>query len=332
MVKYQLVTGGCGYIGSHLTNLLSLKGFNPLVIDDLSFGYKQALLCKEPLIVGDIGDPRILEKVFTSYNIDAVFHLAARIKVLESVEKPLSYYENNLSKTITLLNFCKKYGVKKFIFSSTAAVYGDHGKKDAICEMQTTHPINPYGKSKLMAEWVIQDFARSSQLRYSILRYFNVAGAHPALTLGQVAKDPTHLITVACKKVQTREALLSIYGVDYPTFDGTCIRDYIHVQDLADIHLSAYEYLQTEQKSFLANCGYGKGYSVKEVIRVLEDVIGRRVKTKEDSPRSGDAPCLVANCEKIKGLLSWRPQYDSLQEIVGSSFSWEKKQQKSPWV
>ncbi len=317
-----LVTGGAGYIGSHAVKALGKAGHKITVIDNLSTGHKAAVTFGE-LIVGDIGDEAFLDKVFSSHKFDAVMHFAGSIVVPESVENPLKYYQNNSLNSFKLISACLKHNVHQFIFSSTAAVYGmTDGPVD---ENHSTNPINPYGQSKLMTEQMLRDVAFSSPLRYVALRYFNVSGADPEGQIGQSFPGATHLIKVACEVGTKKRDHIKVFGTDYPTQDGTCIRDYIHVSDLADAHVKALDYLSAGGKSQVLNCGYGHGFSVKEVLIKFIEVTGEKIRIDEAPRRAGDPAIVTSIAKKIRSELKWQPKYDDLSIIIKSAFEWEKK-------
>ncbi len=323
MNKKILVTGGAGYIGSHVVKQLGEKGYDVVVYDNLSTGSAKSILSGE-LIVGDLANPEQLAAVFNKYQIDAVLHFAASISVPESLEKPLSYYANNTRNTLNLLQCCQQFQVNKLIFSSTAAVYGETDDSPVL-ESNPTNPVNPYGKSKLMSETMIRDYAQASNLKYVILRYFNVAGADGSGQIGQLGKKAAHLIKVACDAALGLRDSASIFGTDYPTKDGTGIRDYIHVEDLAAAHLDALAYLDKATESQILNCGYGQGYSVKEVLAMVKQVSGVDFPVKETPRRPGDPSCVVACGDRTREILGWKPQHNSLEKIVKSALEWEKK-------
>ncbi|MBF0440636.1 MAG: UDP-glucose 4-epimerase GalE [Oligoflexales bacterium] len=324
MPQKVLVTGGCGYIGSHIVYKLSERGYEVIVLDNLSTGFRDSLLGNELLVEMDLADRASLDQLFSSIKFDAVIHLAASIVVPESVADPIGYYENNTKNTINLLKTCNKYGVNRFIFSSTAAVYGQ-GLNHNCHEDSPLNPINPYARSKLMSEWILQDLSAASDLKFVIMRYFNVAGADSKGRLGQRSQSSTHLIKVICETLLGKRSRIVVFGNDYDTPDGTCIRDYIHVEDLALAHLDAFEHLMENGDSDIFNCGYGTGYSVKDVIGTTERVFGRKLPVEMGSRRSGDASFVVANPEKIKKKLGWVPYHNKLEEIILSSYDWEKR-------
>src|SRR6478752_826991 len=325
-----LVTGGAGYIGSHTVLQLRARGEKVVVLDNLYSGFRQAVL-DTPLIVGSVGDPGLVGQVLREHKIETVLHFAAHNIVPESVSDPLKYYGNNTCSTRSLLQSCAEAGVKNFVFSSTAAVYGIPSGPFAE-ETSPTAPINPYGTSKLMSEWMLRDLGLASPMRYVVLRYFNVAGSDPAGRIGQSTRKATLLVKVACEASVGKRTQVSIFGTDYPTPDGTGVRDYIHVQDLASAHLLAVDYLTAGGKSEILNCGYGHGYSVREVLRSVERVSGRPLNIVELPRRAGDPPWLVAKCERIREVLGWKPQLDDLDGIVSSSLNWELKLQREPWT
>lgn len=323
MKQTILVTGGAGYIGSHTIKQLGEAGYNVIVYDNLSTGSSSALLHGK-LIRGDLQDSIKLADVFAQYQFDAVLHFAASISVPESIFNPLRYYDNNTANTLNLLKCCQKFAVNKFVFSSTAAVYGDI-KEYPVTELSPTLPINPYGSSKLMSERIIQDYSQASDFKYVILRYFNVAGADLSGKIGQSGKKAAHLIKVACDAALGRRPSVNIFGTDYPTNDGTGIRDYIHVQDLAKAHLDALRYLQTATQSQILNCGYGQGYSVRQVIDKVKEISGVDFKVIETERRKGDPACVVAAADRIRAILGWQPEYNSLDAIIQTALAWEKK-------
>ena len=317
-----LVTGGAGYIGSHVVKQLGAIGRPVIVLDNLCKGFREAVIHGQ-LVVGDSGDRSLVTRLLREHRIDTVLHFAALTVVPESVAEPLKYYANNTCQTRNLLASCDACGVKNFVFSSTAAVYGIPAGPLAS-EDTPTAPINPYGTSKLMSEWMLRDLAASTGLRYVILRYFNVAGSDPACRIGQSTPGATLLIKVAAEVAAGTRESVAIYGNDYPTPDGTGVRDYVHVEDLADAHLRALEYLQDEGESTTLNCGYQQGYSVREVLTSLQRVHGSPIKIVEKERRAGDPPILVAAASRIKEVLGWQPRYADLDTIVATSLAWEK--------
>lgn len=322
MHRKIVVTGGAGYIGSHCVKKLGELGYKVLTVDNLSNGNRWAVLYGE-LKVLDLSDSLKLKEIIHDFKPDSVIHFAASTMVHESIKNPIKYYKNNTENTLNLLKTLVKLGIRSFIFSSTAAVYGNP-EKIPIKEDAPLAPINPYGWSKMMAEKILQDISESYGLKYISLRYFNVAGADPEGKLGQAYKESTHLITRALKAVKGEIPYLEIYGTDYPTSDGTCIRDYIHVSDIVDAHIAALQYLLDGGQSDIFNCGYGHGYSVKEVISVAKKVTGVDFKVVEEKKRPGDPAQLIADCSKIKSRLNWQPRYDDLYFIIKTAWDWEK--------
>ena len=321
--KKILVTGGAGYIGSHVVKALGESGYEVVVLDNLSTGHRESVLYGE-LAVGDLGDVDCIDEVLDTYKPDAVMHFAASIKVGESVQKPFLYYKNNTINTVNLLECMLKHGVNRFIFSSTAAVYGIP-EKIPVDEDAPLQPINPYGSSKMMTEYMLKDIAYAQkEFRYISLRYFNVAGADRDARIGQKYGEASHLITRALKTAKGELGKLQIFGTDYDTADGTCIRDYIHVDDLADAHILAMEHLYDGGASALYNCGYGHGYSVREVVEEAKRVTGVDFPVEETDQREGDAPALVADSSRLKRELNWKPKYDDLSYIIKTAWEWEK--------
>ena len=325
MNQKVLVTGGAGYIGSHVVRQLGEAGYDVVVYDNCSTGVAQAVLYGQ-LIVGDLGDIDRLYQVFGKHQFSAVLHFAASLVVPESVAYPLDYYTNNTRNTLNLLRCCSIMGVDQLIFSSTAAVYGEP-EENPVTEFTPTLPINPYGRSKLMSEWMIQDYGLASRLRYVILRYFNVAGADPGGRIGQNSSNATHLIANACNVALKRQSELKIFGTDFPTPDGTGIRDYIHVEDLAAAHVDALRYLERDGESQILNCGYGKGYSVRQVVERVKDISGVNFPVIEVARRPGDPACVTADAEKIKQVLNWQPKYNDLDNKISSFLAWDKGKQ-----
>jgi UDP-glucose 4-epimerase len=323
-----LVTGGAGYIGSHIVRQLGEAGEQVVVLDNLSTGFRSAVLHGE-LIVGDTGDRELVDQVLKDYDVDTIMHFAAHIVVPESVAEPLKYYGNNTCSSRNLLDCASRAGVKNFVFSSTAAVYGIP-ESGTASEDSPTSPINPYGSSKLMTEWMLRDLSHATDLRHVALRYFNVAGCNPEGRIGQSAHNSTLLTKVACEAAVGKRDKLYIFGTDYPTPDGTGLRDYIHVEDLASAHLDALKYLRAGGDSVTLNCGYGHGYSVREVLRAVEQAHGAPLPIEEGPRRAGDPPILIAAAEKIQKLLGWKPQYDDLDFIVKTQLAWEKHLLKHP--
>ncbi|GAC1310366.1 MAG: UDP-glucose 4-epimerase GalE [Steroidobacteraceae bacterium] len=324
-----LVTGGAGYIGSHVVRQLGDAGEKVIVLDNLGRGFRQAVTAGE-LVVGDVGNHALVARLLTDHRVDTVMHFAAHTIVPESVAEPLKYYGNNTCSTRALLQACADARVKNFVFSSTAAVYGmpESGLAD---EDSPTRPINPYGTSKLMSEWMLRDVAAVSGLAFVALRYFNVAGSDPGGRIGQATQGATLLTKVACEAMVGKRPYVSVFGSDYPTPDGTGVRDYLHVEDLAAAHLNALEYLRAAGKSVTLNVGYGHGYSVREVLRMVETVGGKPLVIREEARRAGDPAYLVARADRIRAQLGWQPRYDDLRAIVTHSLAWERKLLREPW-
>ena len=327
--KTILVTGGAGYIGSHVARQLGEAGERVVVLDDLSTGFRQAVLGAD-LVVGNTGDKACVEALFERYDIDTVMHFAAHTIVPESVADPLKYYGNNTAASRTLLEVCLAHDVKHFVFSSTAAVYGIPAGGVAS-EDSPTAPINPYGQSKLMTELMLRDVAAVNELNYVALRYFNVAGSDPECRIGQSTPKATLLTKVACEVAVGKRDELLIFGTDYETPDGTGVRDYIHVEDLASAHLAALKYLHGGGESTVLNAGYGHGYSVREVVSMVEKVAGHEIAKREVERRAGDPPSLVAAVDKIHATLDWTPRYDDLETICASSLAWERELAAGRW-
>lgn len=334
--KNILVTGGAGFIGSHTSRQLITAGCNVVVVDNFYSGHKWAVPSQALLLEGDAGDLAFMSRTLSAHKIDAVIHFAGHIVVPESVADPLKYHRNNTCCSRNLIEACIKHKVQNFIFSSSAAVYGipSHIPVD---ETAPTAPINPYGRSKLMTEWMLEDTANSFLIsepsdthqrpfRYVALRYFNVAGASLDGTLGQATPEATHLIKVACEAACGKRDHIKIFGTDYPTPDGTCIRDYIHVEDLAHAHLLALSHLFKGGSSEILNCGYGTGFSVKEIIKAVKQASGVNFNVIEAERRLGDPPSLIANAERIHELFGWRPKFQNINVICESAFNWERKQ------
>jgi len=324
-----LVTGGAGYIGSHTLLQLAARGERVVVLDDLSTGFKQAVR-DATLVPGNVGDRKLVDGLLAEHNVDTVIHFAAHTIVPESVADPLKYYGNNTCATRSLLEAAARAGVKNFVFSSTAAVYGIPASGLAS-EDTATVPINPYGTSKLMSEWMLRDLCAASSMRYVALRYFNVAGSDTQGRIGQSTRKATLLVKVACEAAVGKRPFLSVYGTDYPTPDGTGVRDYIHVEDLATAHVDALTYLRDGGKSLIANCGYGHGYSVREVIASVEKIAGLKLDVREEPRRAGDPPALVASAKKVREALGWKPKLDDIDTIVRTSLDWERRLQREPW-
>ena len=321
--KAILVTGGAGYIGSHVVRQLGEAGETIVVLDNLSTGFKESVLYGE-LIIGDTGDSELVSQILREHNIGSVMHFAAHTIVPESVSNPLKYYGNNTCNSRTLLECCSAAGVEHFIFSSTAAVYGIP-EVEQVTEDTPTSPINAYGGSKLMTEQMLKDLSFATDLRHVALRYFNVAGSDPEGRIGQSTVGATLLIKVACEAAIGKRDKISIFGTDYPTPDGTGIRDYIHVEDLASAHLAALDYLRKGGDSTTLNCGYGHGYSVREVLDSVQRVHGAPLKIVEEPRRAGDPPQLIAKVDRIHKTFDWDVKYDDLDFIVKTSLDWEQK-------
>jgi len=319
-----LVTGGAGYIGSHMVLALVGAGESVVVLDDLSTGFKEAVHPKARLVIGDVADEKLVASLIKEYKIDAVIHFAAKIVVPESVTDPLGYYLANTVKTRALLAAVVAGDVKHFVFSSTAAVYGNP-EENPVGEDAKLSPMSPYGSSKLISEWMLRDVANAYEFHYVALRYFNVAGADPEGRTGQSTKGATHLIKVACETASGKRNRMSVFGTDYPTPDGTCMRDYIHVSDLVAAHLDALRYLRAGGENLVLNCGYGRGFSVLEVIDTVKRVSGKDFPVEIVGRRPGDPAAIVARAENIRKKLGWQPRYDDLATIVTHALAWEDK-------
>lgn len=317
-----LVTGGAGYIGSHAVRALTDQGEEVVVFDNLSTGFAWAV-DDAKLVVGDLSDRQALGRLFAEHRFDAILHFAASIWVGESVRDPARYYQNNVANALNLFEATKENGVKHVIFSSTAAVYGEPDV-DLLDESLPPAPINPYGASKMMTERLLTDIAGAHGMTYAILRYFNVAGADPDGRIGEATPDNNHLVKIACETALGLREAMSINGTDYPTADGTCIRDFIHVTDLAAAHVAALEHLRAGRPSTICNCGYGHGQSVREVIDMVKDVSGVDFTVVEGPRREGDPPRLVASNIRIGKVLGWRPRFDDLRGIVETAWRWEQ--------
>ncbi|GAB4357972.1 MAG: UDP-glucose 4-epimerase GalE [Gammaproteobacteria bacterium] len=321
--KGILVTGGAGYIGSHVVRQLGERGERIVVLDNLTTGHRDAVLYGE-LVVGDTADRETVTGLLKEYEVDTVLHFAAHTIVPESVADPLKYYRNNTCATRNLLECCAEQHVRHFVFSSTAAVYGIPAEGRASEETPTS-PINPYGTSKLMSEWMLRDLSSATPLRHVILRYFNVAGSDPQCRIGQSTPKATLLTKVACEAAVGKREKVYVFGTDYPTPDGTGVRDYIHVEDLADAHLKAVDHLRKGGESKVLNCGYGHGYSVREVLSMVERVHGQPLPIEEAPRRAGDPPTLIAAADRIRQELGWKPKFDNLETIVSTSLAWERE-------
>ena len=316
-----LVTGGAGYIGGHTVLALLDRGFSPIILDDLSTGFGSFVPKTVPLVVGDIGDSKLVADLIAKNKIDTILHFAGKVNVAESVTHPLDYYLTNTIKAQSIIQVAVDCGVKSFIFSSTAAVYGQ-SEFALVNESTPLAPISPYGRSKLMTENILRDAHAAHGLNYAILRYFNVAGADPSLRYGQVARNATHLIKVALAVAIGERPFIEIYGDDYATRDGTCIRDFIHVSDLANAHICALEHLQRSGESVTLNCGYGRGYSVNEVLGAVESVTGRTLQRRIGKRRVGDPVSLISDNQRLLGL-GWKPLFDDLHAIIEHGYRWE---------
>jgi UDP-glucose 4-epimerase len=319
-----LVSGGAGFIGSHMVYQLRDSGEDVVVVDNLSTGFRQVLPPDVPLHVGDIGDENLVRKVIETHAVDAIIHFAGSIIVPESVADPLGYYHNNTVKSRNLIATAVTTGVKHFVFSSTAAVYGAP-ETNPVMENDPLKPMSPYGSSKLMTEMMLADTAVAHDFRYIALRYFNVAGADPLGRTGQSTPKATHLIKVACETALGKRPYMQVFGTDYPTHDGTCIRDYIHVMDLTHAHLDALRHLRLGGASNVFNCGYSRGFSVREVVDAVRRVSGKSFEVRETGRRPGDPPEIVANSDKLRATLGWKPGHDGLDEIVSHAYTWEEK-------
>ena len=319
-----LVTGGAGYIGSHVVWALSDVGRRVVVVDDLSTGDPGAIPGDVPLVIGDAGDRGRVEALIGEHGCGAVMHFAGSIVVGESVERPLAYYANNAGVTLDLIRACLAGGVRRFVYSSSAAVYGQPSRLP-VDEDAPTRPLNPYGQSKLMAEQILRDAAVAHGLEYAILRYFNVAGADPEGRTGQSSARPTHLIKLACQSALGLGDGIEIFGADYDTPDGTCVRDYLHVSDLAEAHLAALSHLAGGGESLVLNCGYGGGASVRQVLAAVEAEAGIALNPRPVSRRPGDAAELVADAGRIRNVLGWQPRHDDLHFIVRTALAWERR-------
>ena len=319
-----LLTGGAGYIGSHVLNLLGQAGHDIVVVDNLSTGRKESLLYgrHEEFSLEETGK---LEELLKKENFEACLHFVGSIIVPESVEKPLKYYQNNTTNSLNLIELCVKYKINRFIFSSTAALYGDSAPGGICTEETQVVPINPYGRSKMMTEFMLEDTAKATDLNYVALLYFNVAGANVDLKIGQCSPNSTHLIKIASECAAGKRDKMAIFGTDYDTSDGTCVRDYIHVDDLAQAHVDALKFLEKDAESAVLNCGYGHGYTVKEVIETVKKVTGVDFPVEIEGRRAGDAGTLISRAEKIREVLGWTPKYDDLDLIVRTAFEWEKQ-------
>jgi UDP-glucose 4-epimerase len=332
-----LVTGGAGYIGSHTVRRLIAGGHRVVVLDDFSTGHRWAIAPEAVVVAGDAGDQALVGELIEQHAVGAVVHFAGSIVVPESVRDPLKYYRNNAAASRNLIEVCVEKGVERFVFSSSAAVYGIPDRQP-VPESAPLRPINPYGTTKLITEWVLRDVVASLEqrnavkdagFRYAALRYFNVAGASLDGTLGQATPAATHLIKVACEAACGVRDKVTVFGTDYPTPDGTCIRDYIHVEDLARAHLDALAYLGAGGTSDTFNCGYGRGFSVRQVLQAVQKAAGAKLPIEDGPRRAGDPPELVAESSRIRNVLGWKPKHDDLDVICETAFRWESTQNKA---
>lgn len=319
-----LVTGGAGYIGSHMVHALVESGESVVVVDNLSTGFSAFIPEGVPLFIGDAADENLVEGVIAAHGVDSIIHFAGSVVVPDSMRDPLAYYRNNTMTTRSLLNAAVKCGVNRFIFSSTAAVYGNP-ESMPVAEDAPTRPMSPYGSSKLMTEIMLHDVASAHDMNYVVLRYFNVAGADPQARIGLATVGATHLLKIAVEAATGQRAKIDVYGTDYPTPDGSCIRDFIHVSDLAQAHRAALSYLRNGGHSTTLNCGYGRGYSVMETIEAVRRVSGRNFAVQYADRRPGDIMTMIADTSRIRSTLDWTPQYDDLQTIAAHALAWEEK-------
>ncbi len=321
-----LITGGAGYIGSHMVYKLKEEGYNPFVIDDLSTGKRELIPDDIDFFKACIGSGEQITNYLKENKIEAVIHFAAKIIVPESIKNPLKYYIGNTNKTNSLISSCIDAKIEKFIFSSTAAVYGNISSSNSkVNEISPTNPENPYGLSKLLSEQILRDISKLLNFRFVILRYFNVAGADPLFRTGQMTKNATHLIKIACEAALNKRDFVEVYGNDFGTPDGSGVRDYIHVSDLVDAHFSGLKYLNDGFDSITLNCGYGIGHSVFEVLKEVEKVSGKKLKIKVVGRRDGDVGYLVSDNKLLKNKFLWNANHQSLNKIISDSFNWEKK-------
>jgi len=319
-----LVTGGAGYIGSHMVHALAEAGESVVVIDNLSTGFSNYLPESVPLFIGDAGDENLVEGVIAQHGVESIIHFAGSVVVPDSMRDPLGYYRNNTMTTQSLLKAAVKGGVKRFIFSSTAAVYGNPDQMP-VPEHAPTRPLSPYGSSKLMTEIMLHDVAAAHDMNYVVLRYFNVAGADPRGRTGLTTAGATHLLKIAVEAATGQRAKIDVFGTDYPTPDGSAIRDFIHVSDLAQAHRAALSYLRGGGSSVTLNCGYGRGYSVLETIEAVRRVAGRNFAVQYALRRPGDIMAMVADTSRIRATLDWTPQYDDLETIAAHALAWEDR-------
>ncbi len=319
-----LVTGGAGYIGSHMVRALTEAAESVVVVDNLSTGFSTSLPEGVPLFIGDAADENLVEGVIAAHDVESIIHFAGSVVVPESMRDPLAYYRNNTMTTRSLLDIAVKRGINRFIFSSTAAVYGNP-EQVPVPEQAPTRPLSPYGSSKLMTEIMLHDVAAAHRLNYVVLRYFNVAGADPQARIGLATVGATHLLKIAVEAATGQRAKIDVFGTDYPTPDGSCIRDFIHVSDLAQAHRAALSYLRNGGASVTLNCGYGRGYSVIETIEAVRRVSGRSFAVEYGARRPGDIMTMIANTARIRRTLEWTPQYDNLETIAAHALAWEEK-------
>ena len=326
-----LVTGGAGYIGSHVAHQLAGSGHGIVVLDNLYSGHRWAVPSTAQFVEGDVANAALVDKLLHEHRFDGVLHFAAHIEVAESVENPLKYYRNNTVASVGLFEACRRAGVPKVIFSSTAAVYGEPVPETGLSETSPLRPANPYGASKQMSERILQDVATASggALRFAILRYFNAAGARPDLKIGQATPRATHLIKVACETAIGAREALTVYGRDFATPDGTCLRDYIHINDVAQAHLDALAYLEKGGASEIFNVGYGRPISVLEVLEAVRRVSGRDFRVNQGARRPGDPAVVFADTSKIRRVLGWKPQHEDLDFICQTAFAWEQELHKN---
>jgi len=319
-----LVTGGAGYIGSHTVQALTQGGANVVVIDNLSTGFSQFLPEGVPLFIGDAADENLVEGVIAAHGVESIIHFAGSVVVPDSLRDPLGYYRNNTMTTRNLLNAAVRCNVRRFIFSSTAAVYGNSDQVP-VPEEAPTCPLSPYGMSKLMTEIMLHDVAAAHGLRYVVLRYFNVAGADPDARIGLATAGATHLLKIAVEAATGQRAKIDVFGTDYPTADGSCIRDFIHVADLAEAHRAALAYLDGGGPSTTLNCGYGRGYSVLETIEAVRRASGRNFAIQHAERRPGDVMTMIADTTRIRATLDWTPRFDDIDTIARHALAWEEK-------
>jgi UDP-glucose 4-epimerase len=319
-----LVTGGAGYIGSHMVQALVESGENVVVIDNLSTGFSTFLPQGVALLIGDAADEHLVEGVISAHGVESIIHFAGSVVVPDSMRDPLAYYRNNTMTTRSLLNAAVKSGISRFIFSSTAAVYGNPDQVP-VPESAPTRPLSPYGSSKLMTEIMLHDTATAHGMNYVALRYFNVAGADPRARIGLATVGATHLLKIAVEAATGQRAKIDVFGTDYPTPDGSCVRDFIHVSDLAQAHRAALSYLRGGGRSVTLNCGYGRGYSVLETIEAVRRVSGRNFAVQYGPRRPGDIMTMIADTSRIRSTLDWSPQYDDLETIAAHALAWEQK-------